>query len=100
MDTSVVFTLIGVVGTICSVLFGYIGYQRGLKKEVKSEGYDDGANKSDMEYIKRRIDDVLLEQKESNKNMNIVTERLTRVEESDKQAHKRLDELTNKNGGK
>jgi hypothetical protein len=96
MDMSVALALIGTACTICGALFGYIGYQRGLKKDVKDDAYVDGAARSDMDYIKRRVDEVLLEQKESNKNMSAVTERLTRVEESTKQAHKRLDQM---NGG-
>ncbi len=81
--------IIGIAGTICGMFFGYAAY----KRAVKSENEDSGALKSDTEYIKRRIDDVLLEQKDKNKSINALSERVTRVEESAKQAHKRIDEL-------
>lgn len=88
MDINIV-VLIGVIGTICSIVFGYVGYKRGLRKEA----YEDGTLKADTQYIKRRVDDMLLEQRDINKNMNLITERVTRVEESTKQAHKRIDNL-------
>lgn len=74
---------------LAGVVFGYFGYRRGLKKD----GEKDGELKSDTEYIKMRIDDVLLEQKDTNKSLISLSERVTRVEESAKQAHKRIDGL-------
>ncbi|MEG1609533.1 MAG: hypothetical protein RR348_06655 [Clostridia bacterium] len=59
--------------------------------EIKTTLVQIGA---DNQYIKRRIDDVLLEQRETNKTLDAHGERLTRVEESAKQAHKRIDELS------
>lgn len=89
MDNTI---LIGIAGTICSMIFAYLGYQRGLKTDAS----EDGALKSSVEYIRKRIDDVFLEQRELNRTVNAHAERLTRVEESTKQAHKRLDEFSGK----
>ena len=85
--------LLGVVGIISGVLFGYVGYQKGFKQESLQEGEEDGTLKADTRYIIRRVDDILLEQKDTNKSINLLAERVTRVEESAKQAHKRLDKL-------
>ncbi|MCQ6559769.1 hypothetical protein NNL21_13795 [Paenibacillus mendelii] len=46
-----------------------------------------------MDYIKRGIDDVRFEQRERGRRFDALSERVTRVEESAKQAHKRLDRL-------
>lgn len=96
METSALLTIIGAVGTVCGIIFGYIGYQKGLRTDFYKEGSDDGTLKADTQYIKRRIDDVLLEQKDTNKSFNILSERVTRVEESSKQAHKRIDSIERK----
>lgn len=96
METSVLVTMVGAVGTVCGILFGYIGYQKGLKTDFYKEGNEDGTLKTDTQYIKRRIDDVLLEQKDTNKSINMLAERVTRVEESSKQAHKRIDAMERK----
>jgi hypothetical protein len=86
--------LIGVVGILCSIVSVYLGYRSGIKKErtdkekeCKSEGKESGELKADTEYIKRRIDDVLLEQKDTNKTLSHHADRLARVEESSKSAH-------------
>lgn len=89
MDNVTIFALIAAIGTICGVIFNYFGYQRGIKKESE----DEGSLKSDMQYIKRRADDTLLELRSVNTTLSTHSERITRVEESAKQAHKRIDEL-------
>lgn len=107
--------LIGCAGTIAAILFSWIGYRQGVQNQKaveekskqeeeerkKDEGEESGTLKTDMAYIKRRIDDVLLEQRdtnkalnETNKALNTLSERVTRVEESTKQAHKRIDDNT------
>lgn len=98
MDNSTILALIGSAGTICAIVFGYIGYMSGVKKSCRDDGKEKGTLKSDTEYIKRRIDDVLLEQKDTNKSINALSERVTRVEESSKQAHKRLDRIDGARG--
>ncbi len=84
---------IGAAGVMAGIIFGFWGYLRGNKQDNYKEGDTDGTLKSDTQYIKRRIDDVLLEQKDTNKSINALAERVTRVEESAKQAHKRIDRL-------
>lgn len=87
------YKLLGAVGTLCAIVFGYLGYQKGIKKDSYRDGSNDAQLKTDIEYIKRRTDDVLLEQKDTNKSINALSERVTRVEESSKQAHKRIDRI-------
>lgn len=99
MDQVSVISLISSVGVVSGVVFGYVGYSKGAKKESRQEGEIDGAQKADIEYIKRRTDDILLEQKDTNKSMNALAERVARVEESTKSAHKRLDQIEAERGG-
>ena len=84
---------VGIAGTLSGIFFAVVGYKKGLQKESLTNGRESGTLKADTEYIKRRIDDVLLEQKDTNKSINALSERVTRVEESTKQAHKRIDEM-------
>ncbi len=89
MDIQTSIALIGVVGTLCSIIFGFIGYKTGVKKEAKQ----DGVMLSDMGYIKAGVDDIKREQKDMANNFNHLSERVTRCEESCKQAHHRIDEV-------
>lgn len=82
---------IGLIATVCSIAFGYIGYQRGQKDEFKKLGNNEGILNTDIQYIKRRTDEVLLEQKDTNRNIGFLTERVTRVEEGIKAVNNRVD---------
>ena len=97
MDNVTIFTLIAAAGTICGIVFGYIGYSKGAKKDSYQNGEQDSTLKSDTQYIKRRVDDVLLEQRNINNTLSSHSERITRVEESSKQAHKRIDHIEQHN---
>ncbi|MGG4453792.1 hypothetical protein [Brevibacillus porteri] len=48
-----------------------------------------------MDYIKRGVDDIRFEQKAQGKRTDELSDRVTRVQESTKQAHKRLDRIDN-----
>lgn len=92
MDQTAIISLVSVAAAVSGVAFGYLGYQKGVKRESRQAGMMDGERKTDIEYVKRRVDEILLEQKGTNKSIGALTERVARVEESTKSAHKRLDE--------
>lgn len=84
---------IGVIATVCSLIFGYAGYQKGQKDENKKAGNSEGILNTDIQYIKRRTDEVLLEQKDTNRNIGFLTERVTRTEEGIKAVNSRVDAI-------
>ena len=92
--------VVGVAGTLFGIVFGYLGYQKGVKTDSYKNGSYNATLRTDTEYIKHRIDDVLLEQKETNKSFNALAERVTRVEESAKSVWKRVDILEKNNSDK
>lgn len=91
MDLMTVAAICGLVGTISGILCAWVGYSRGAKKDCRQDGETDGVLKSDVDYIKRGVDDIRLEQRAMRQDMSTLAERVTRVEESCKQAHKRID---------
>jgi hypothetical protein len=93
LENITIYVLIGAAGTVCSIIFGFIGYQRGLKKEVRTDTEIETALKTDMEYLKRGVDDIRFEQRSQGQRIDAIVERVTRVEESSKQAHKRIDRI-------
>lgn len=84
---------LGIIATISGILFAYLGYRKGVIDEYKKKGTNEGTLKSDIKYIRERTDDVYLEQKDMKRSFNEFSERLVRVEESAKQAHKRIDSI-------
>ena len=88
------------VGVICSIVFGVLGfivaYLTFIKKKDKDnveEGENRGVIASDIGYIKSGVDDLKRETREMRGDVSTLSERVTRVEESTKQAHKRIDEF-------
>ncbi|MBS9803044.1 hypothetical protein J4052_08705 [Bacillus toyonensis] len=84
---------IGVIIAIASALIGYFSYSLNRSKEIKSDGQQGAEMKAKLEYISKGVDDIRIDQKASERQMVSFGERITRVEESAKQAHKRLDNL-------
>ena len=71
-------------------------FARNGKKDVADEAKSDATVLTEIGYIKANTDEIKAEQKEQRKtNVEVVT-RLTAVEASAKQAHKRLDTFENR----
>ena len=87
-------TILSVISTVCAIVFGYMAFARNRKKDDTDEGRAAGTMLSDIGYIKSGVDDIKAEQKEQRKTNIEVVSRITAVEESAKQAHKRIDELS------
>lgn len=93
MENMLIAIIIPIVTACCTVASFIIGRVVATKKEAKSRGKDEGELKSDIEYIKTRIDELYTEQLAIVNKFEVNSERITRVEESAKQAHKRIDRL-------
>jgi hypothetical protein len=86
----------GLVVAIVGMSIGIQGFKKQARKDVYAEGSQDTAMKSDIEYIKRRTDDTLIEVKDIKRCQSEQGERLARVEESAKSAHHRIDDMCEK----
>lgn len=84
-------TILTIIGMMISFVFSYLVFWKNSKNENKKDGENKGTITSDIGYIKAGIDDLKKEQKETREGMLGFSERLTRCEESTKQAHKRID---------
>lgn len=74
-------------------MFGYAAFNRSKHTDTADEAKNDATVFTEIGYIKSGIDDIKQEQREQRKmNTDFVT-RLTAVEESAKQAHKRISRL-------
>jgi hypothetical protein len=87
---------------VFSVAIAYAVFKKNSKKDIQDEGKEKGARITDIEYIKRRTDDIFLEQRDTNRKLDETVERVVRVEESTKSAHHRIDEVCERinKGGK
>ena len=84
--------LISLIGVGCTILGTWLGYRNGLKKEGNAEG----SLRSDVGYIKSSVDDLKTEQRNFNSLHYELSERVAKIETSDKSAHHRIDGLEEK----
>ena len=89
-------TVLGIGGTVCAIVFGYIAYQRNNKNDDTAEGKKDGVLLTEIGYIKSGVDDIKRKQEKEDERHLKVVERLSAVESSAEQAHHRIDEMQSK----
>ena len=81
--------VVGIIGVICSI----VAVGRNRSAEVKSEGKENGVVLTELGYIKAGVDDLKRDNRDIKGDIKKLDERITRNEESTKQAHKRIDGL-------
>lgn len=75
------------------LVFGIITAVRNKKTDDTKEAKEDGIILTELGYIKSGVDDIKHKQEEQEKQNIDFVKHLTAVEESAKQAHKRIDKL-------
>lgn len=85
--------VLGIISTVCAIVFGYLAFFRNKTKDTQEEAKNDATLLTEIGYIKANTDEIKAEQKEQRKTNLDFLARLTAVEESVKQAHKRIDEM-------
>lgn len=89
-------TALSVVSTVCAIAFGYSAFHRNRKREDTDSGKLSGTIVSELGYIRAGVDDLKREHRETAQAVGKLAERVTRVEESAKQAHHRITTLEGK----
>ena len=84
---------IGVLIAVGGFILSIMGYQLNKQKELKTDTRQDAQIKAQLDYIGKGVDDIRIDLKANEKQIGALSERVTRVEESSKQAHKRLDTI-------
>lgn len=84
--------VIGIAGAILGGVLSYVAFLRNSKKDSEADGKQSGMVLTELGYIKSGIDDLKSENREQRKTNTEFITRLTAVESSAKQAHKRIDQ--------
>ena len=82
--------IIGAACTIVGVLLSYAAFARNSKRDSEASGRESGTVLTEIGYIKGGVDRI--ERKQDERYLKMA-ERVTAVESSAKQAHKRIDRL-------
>lgn len=89
-------SIVSVVAALSGIILGWLGRSRTIKQDTVAEASRDALMRADMEYIKRGVDDLRSDIRLQGKRFDELSERVTRVEESAKQAHHRINRLEGK----
>ena len=93
MDIGSIAVVVSIVAGVAGVVFAFVNNARSKKKEDAEDGKQNGIVLTELGYIKSSVDDIKRKQdKQDDQTMKFLTE-LTTVQESAKQAHKRIDTL-------
>lgn len=89
----IIFGAVALCGTVCSIICGVVAFRRGQKNDDTQHGHTSGVMLADIGYIKAGVDDIKRKQEKQEEQHIETVGRLTAVEESSKQAHKRIDRI-------
>lgn len=85
--------LLGAGSVIFGMVITYFTFVRSRDKDIKSDAQENAKVSTKLDHISRGVDDIRIDLRSNEKYINQVAERVTRVEESSRSAHKRLDKL-------
>lgn len=85
-------SLIGVLVGIAGAVFGGVSFFRNKRQDDAAGGKRDGVVLTELGYIKSGVDDIKRRQERQDERHVEVVSRLTAVEASARQAHRRLDQ--------
>lgn len=92
-DIAILSTVLGSLGAICAIAFGYSAWKRAHKIDDTNTGEKNGTILTEIGYIKSGVDDIKRKQEKQDAQYLETMTRITAVEASAKQAHKRIDRI-------
>ena len=91
---------IGLICTLLGAIITYIVFWNNQKNKVKVETKEETERNVRLEVkldtISSNVNEIRLENKDFSKSLNQLSERVGKVEESAKSAHKRIDKIEEK----
>lgn len=96
---------VGIIISILGLIVAFQTYQLNKQKHqttqhkdanevVKKDATDQAELRTELRYISTGVDNIRIDLKANEKQIGALSERVTRVEESAKQAHKRIDNIS------
>ncbi|MEC0168863.1 hypothetical protein [Paenibacillus graminis] len=76
-------TLKTILAAISGIVLDWVGGSRAFKQDISQEAGNGAALKTDVEYIKRGVDDMRLEQRAQGLRFDVLSERVTRMMSND-----------------
>lgn len=84
--------------TVLGAVISFLTFQRNKGHDIRADTREEADTRAKLDYISRGVDDIKLDNKQRDREMLKMNERLIRVEESVKSAHKRIDGIEEERG--
>lgn len=88
---------IGAVSVLFGMLITYLTFMRGRDKQIKNDASEQAKVSYKLDHIGSGVEDIKLELKDSDRQIGQLNEKVVRIEEGVKSAHKRINKLEGKN---
>lgn len=82
---------IGIGCTMLGLLIGLLTFRRNRDRDVKADAAKTAVIETKLDTISNGVESIRIDLKANEKQMDVIAERVARVEESSKHAHKRID---------
>jgi outer membrane murein-binding lipoprotein Lpp len=86
-------TTIGIICTIVGAVIGISTYKRTVTKDIQNETKESAIMATKLDFISQGVNNIQVKMEAQETKFEAMNERITRVEESTKSAHKRLDDI-------
>ncbi|MBS4172140.1 hypothetical protein [Bacillus sp. FJAT-49736] len=86
----------GLICTVIGLIIGLFTFNRNRDKDVRSDASESAVIRTKLDNISSGIDSIRIDIKANERRVSELSERVIRVEESAKSAHKRIDFIENK----
>ncbi len=93
MEISLITAVFGAIGTFIGFLITVATFTRNRDKDVKSGAAEQAIVNTKLDNINMGVESLRVDFKVEQQARAELSERVTRVEESAKQAHKRIDDI-------
>lgn len=84
---------IGIICTVGGFIVAYLTFIRNRDKDTRTGATESAVVRTKLDAIGQGVDSIRIDLKANEKEMSRVSERVTRVEESTKSAHRRIDNI-------
>jgi septal ring factor EnvC (AmiA/AmiB activator) len=85
------YVAISVLIAFTGVTISYLAFRKNGDNDLIDHAEKDGEVKTKLDYISKGVDDIRLDIRAQDRKISDITERVIRVEESTKSAHRRID---------
>lgn len=84
---------IALICTVLGVTVSYLSFQRNKGNDIKLNTKEEAETRAKLDYISKGVDDIRIDIKSQQRDIQSLKERVVKCEESTKSAHKRIDSL-------